>query len=452
MDGRRLLRQNASTLRTLTLIFALLLPRGVLASGDAVATDLYSLDYRDALATPDTTEVYEYVLSWGEHGSGPGQFNGATGMGNDRYGNIYVCDDLNCRVQKFDSLGNFLLMFGECGQGPGQFHAPRDVAVDDSSYIFVIDRGNDRVEKFDSLGQFVLEFGGYGHEPGQLDHPQSIASGDSGYVYVVDTDNYRVQRFTSGGEFDTLWGPPDSMTYHDHVVATYSRSVYAVWSRSEPVPEKRIYRSDVVGNTILWFGAFGSGPGQFQMLHDMATDPEGSLFMGDWWLSRVSKFDSLGALVTMWGSHGSEPGQFGMIAGITTDFYGNVYVSDYSHDRIQKFQRRFVNVEDGADEELETERTLRLGPNVPNPFASSTSITYVVPGIEGSKGTTVRLVIYNLLGQALVTLVDAEQPPGSYTVTWDGRDARGREVASGVYLCRLEAVEFTETKRMVLVR
>ena len=452
MNGRRSSRQSASILRRLTIIFALLVPIAVLASGEAVATGQYCPDYRHGFATPDTTEVYEYVLSWGEHGSGPGQFNGAHRMGGDQHGNIYVCDDLNYRVQKFDSLGNLLLMFGEFGQGPGQFNVAFDVAVDDSGYIYVTDYYNCRVQKFDSLGQYVLEFGEYGHGPGQLGWPKAVAVGDSDYVYVVDTDNPWVQRFASGGEFDMLWGPPDSMNWPVSVVATYPHSVYAAWSRSEPVVEKRIYRSDPVGNTMLWFGAFGSGPGEFIFLIDMATDPEGSLFVGDDWLNRVTKFDSLGNSISMWGSLGSGPGEFGILAGITTDLYGNVYASDYEYDRIQKFRRVFVEVEGGAEDELSPEVSFRLGPNMPNPFTASTQISYEVPEVAGAKSLPVRLVIYNLLGQALVALVDAEQPPGSYTVTWDGHDARGREVASGVFFCRLEAGEFTETRRMVLLR
>jgi len=405
-----------------------------------------------ALAAPDTTEVYEYVLSWGEHGSGPGQFNLASRMGSDQRGNIYVCDDSNYRVQKFDSLGNFLMMFGEYGQDPGQFRAPTDVAVDDSGYIYVTDYYKCTVQKFDSLGQFVLEFGQYGHEPGQFGWPQNTAVGDSDFVYVVDIDNHWVQRFTSAGEFDMLLVPPDSMTHHEQAVATYPGSVYAGWIRTEPQLEKRIYRSDPIGNTIISFGGFGSEPGEFVFLVDMATDPEGSLFVGDDWLTRVSKFDSLGNFVTMWGSHGSGPGQFGYLVGIATDLHGNVYVSDADYDRIQKFRRTFVKVEDGGDKELEAERALRLGPNVPNPFAGSTSIAYVVPGMEGSQDLRVRLVIYNLLGQALVTLVDAEQPPGSYTVNWDGCSESGHPVASGVYLYRLECGGGVVTRRCVLVR
>ncbi|KPJ58130.1 MAG: hypothetical protein AMJ46_14600 [Latescibacteria bacterium DG_63] len=416
-----------------------------------VVAALTCVTYCSVRATPDTTEVYEYVLSWGGQGTGPGQFNGASKMGSDLDGNIYVCDDLNYRVQKFDSLGNFLMMFGEFGQDPGQFNVPSDVAVDEGGHIYVTDYYNCRVQKFDSLGQFVLEFGEYGHEPGQFGWPQNLAVGDSDFVYVVDVDNHWVQRFTSGGEFDTLLLPPDSMPYHERVVTAYPGSVYAVWIKTGPT-EKRIYRSDPVGNTILTFGGFGSEPGQFIFLLDMATDQEGSVFAADDWLTRITKFDSLGTFVTAWGSHGHGPGEFGHVAGVTTDLHGNVYVADYDRDQVHKFRRIFVEVEEETEEDLTPQASLWLGVNVPNPFAGSTSIAYVVPGIEGSEGLTVRLVIYNLLGQALVTLVDAQQSPGAYTVTWDGRSESGHPVANGVYLYRLECGGGVVTRRCVLIR
>jgi hypothetical protein len=404
-----------------------------------------------ALATPDTTEVYEYMLCWGEHGSGPGEFSGANGMGSDRYGNLYVCDTQNHRIQKFDSLGNLLLMFGESGQGPGQFSWARDVAVDESGSIYVVDTDLDRVQKFDSLGCYLLEFGEEGHQPGQLSAPISVAVGDTSYVYVVDNGNPWVQRFNSEGQFDTLWGPPDSMTWQEGVVTAYPGSIYVPWSRPDP-REKHVYRSDPVGNTILLFGNFGNDPGEFRMLIDMSADCEGSLFLGDDWLSRVTKFDSLGNFITMWGSHGSGPGEFGILAGITADLSGNVYASDYEYDRIQKFRRVLVEVEGGAEDELSPEGSFRLGPNMPNPFAVSTLISYGVPEVAGAESLPVRLMIYNLLGQALITLVDAQQPPGSYAVTWDGCSESGDPVASGVYLYRLECGGEVVTRRCVLVR
>ena len=66
--------------------------------------------------------------------------------------------------------------------------------------------------------------------------------------------------------------------------------------------------------------------------------------------------------------------------------------------------------------------------------------------------SAVRLYIYALTGQRLWTLVDTEHPPGRYEVTWDGNDERGRAVASGVHLCRMEVEHFIGMRKMMLVR
>ena len=87
-----------------------------------------------------------------------------------------------------------------------------------------------------------------------------------------------------------------------------------------------------------------------------------------------------------------------------------------------------------------------LGQNYPNPFNPSTIIPYRLP-----ISTRVRLEVLNVLGQRLATLVDAEQPAGFHTATWDGTDASGRGVAAGVYLYRLVGNEVRLTRSMVLL-
>jgi flagellar hook assembly protein FlgD len=64
----------------------------------------------------------------------------------------------------------------------------------------------------------------------------------------------------------------------------------------------------------------------------------------------------------------------------------------------------------------------------------------------------VRLTLFNGLGQEIRQIIDAVQPAGVYQVVWDGRDARGLEVASGVYLYRLDAGSFLQTRRLVLLK
>ena len=87
-----------------------------------------------------------------------------------------------------------------------------------------------------------------------------------------------------------------------------------------------------------------------------------------------------------------------------------------------------------------------LEPNYPNPFNSSTQISYRL-----STSGPVRLVIYNVLGQPVRTLVDAIQAADAYQVPWDGRDHSGARVANGVYLYRLQAGEIARVRKMLVL-
>ena len=88
-----------------------------------------------------------------------------------------------------------------------------------------------------------------------------------------------------------------------------------------------------------------------------------------------------------------------------------------------------------------------VGQNHPNPFNPSTAITYRMPA-----SGPVRLEVYNLLGQKIDTLVNAQQKSGTYTVRWKGTDAHGRDVGSGVYIYRFVSEGLVTTRRMLLLK
>ncbi|MCY3790278.1 MAG: T9SS type A sorting domain-containing protein, partial [Gemmatimonadetes bacterium] len=87
-----------------------------------------------------------------------------------------------------------------------------------------------------------------------------------------------------------------------------------------------------------------------------------------------------------------------------------------------------------------------LGQNYPNPFNPSTIIPYHL-----SASSHVRLEVFNLLGQRLATLVDAEQAAGAHTALWDATNAAGQAVSAGVYIYRLTVGTKRQTGRMVLI-
>jgi hypothetical protein len=85
--------------------------------------------------------------------------------------------------------------------------------------------------------------------------------------------------------------------------------------------------------------------------------------------------------------------------------------------------------------------------NMPNPFNPETQIGYDLP-----QSGHVTLTVYNVMGQVIRVLVDGDRQAGRYTIRWEGNDAQGQSVASGIYVYRLTAGAFTTTKRMVLLR
>jgi len=88
-----------------------------------------------------------------------------------------------------------------------------------------------------------------------------------------------------------------------------------------------------------------------------------------------------------------------------------------------------------------------LSNNYPNPFNPTTTIKYAIPA-----AANVKLVVYNMLGEVVKTLVNQSQVTGSYSVTWDGTTNFGTQVASGIYIYRLTAGEFVSNKKMILMK
>ncbi len=106
-----------------------------------------------------------------------------------------------------------------------------------------------------------------------------------------------------------------------------------------------------------------------------------------------------------------------------------------------------TNVKDNSSQ---IPKKFMLDQNYPNPFNPTTTIRYEIP-----KSAYVTLKVYDILGNVVETLVDKEQQPGRYSVTFPGLGSQESEVsqlASGVYLYRLQAGSYVQTKKMLLLK
>ena len=104
--------------------------------------------------------------------------------------------------------------------------------------------------------------------------------------------------------------------------------------------------------------------------------------------------------------------------------------------------------------DLSSFKTTRLLPdeyklyqNYPNPFNPNTIIAYALP-----EDTRVKISIYNILGQLVRTLVDTEMKAGNHKATWDGTDVSGSRVSSGIYFYKLNTDNYTQSKKMVMMK
>ena len=122
---------------------------------------------------------------------------------------------------------------------------------------------------------------------------------------------------------------------------------------------------------------------------------------------------------------------------------GTFYIDDV------RLVSRFPRPETAVLEERQdaTPRDFALEQNYPNPFNRGTAIRYALEG-EGE----VELAVYNLAGQQVARLVEGRRAAGAYAVNWDGRTAAGAELATGVYLYRLQTEAGVLTRKLLLLR
>jgi len=90
-----------------------------------------------------------------------------------------------------------------------------------------------------------------------------------------------------------------------------------------------------------------------------------------------------------------------------------------------------------------------LKQNYPNPFNPSTSISF---SLNNETPLRTTLIIYDILGQKIKTLLDQELSSGQYDKVWNGKNDRGKVVPSGIYIYRLQAGKLHSSKKMYLLR
>jgi len=129
----------------------------------------------------------------------------------------------------------------------------------------------------------------------------------------------------------------------------------------------------------------------------------------------------------------------------------NIPISDTLGDDIVLYLDTFTPEGKGPESQaIALLNEFTLSQNTPNPFNPVTKIQYRVGNDQ--MAVHVNLEIYNILGQKVRTLVSEPKRSGIHETVWDGKDDNGEEAVSGIYFYRLTAGDFSETKKMLLLR
>ena len=144
----------------------------------------------------------ELLLTLGEPnvpGLGHTQFNKPTDVNFGPQGEIYVTDGYgNSRIMKFNAQGKFLTTWGEAGSGPGQFNAPHAVVIDDQNRVIIADRDNERIQIFDPEGELLETWTGF--------KPFGIALDPNGVLFVSDGAANTILQLDEAGTVVQSWG------------------------------------------------------------------------------------------------------------------------------------------------------------------------------------------------------------------------------------------------------
>jgi predicted CXXCH cytochrome family protein len=129
-----------------------------------------------------------------------------------------------------------------------------------------------------------------------------------------------------------------------------------------------------------------------------------------------------------------------------TVYYYRIGAQDFSGNK-SDFSSEVNILVTGVEEMGGTPTEFALNQNYPNPFNPTTEIRFALPS-----ASHVRLSVYTVSGELVATLVNEEMNAGYYNVTWNGTSTGGVQVSSGLYLYRIQAGDFVQTMKMVLVK
>lgn len=215
------------------------------------------------------------------------------------------------------------------GSRPDSLRAPSRVAVDSDNRLLVTDPTRGVVVVHDAAGATVASHGGLGV-------PLAVAVDSFDRVYVSDAATGRVARFDSSWQPDgELGSGAGEFQLVTDIAVDPDPGLGRVYVADGAADQIRVFGPD--GLEVLTFGGAGTGAGELDFPAAIWVSPLGEVYVGDQNNDRVQVFDRNGVFLRCFGAQGGLNRSFGRIQGLTGDADGRVYVVDAFQDHVKVF-------------------------------------------------------------------------------------------------------------------
>jgi hypothetical protein len=368
---------------------------------------------------------------------------------------IYVSDAGN-----FTSPPWKILKFDENGENPEVFISdqlawPQDILfLEDQNVVLISNLNSGRITKHNSsTGAFIEDFAT------GIAGPTRMKIGADSLLYVLQwSGNGKVRRYQLDGIF-----------VDEFTSVGVAQSIGIDWDR-----DGNLYVSSYGGDLVRKFDTAGNTLGNFVNTNlagptNIWFDEDGDLLVIDYDGTAVKRFNSSGTFIN------------NFITGLSqaegVDFFpnGNILIGNGATHSVKMYDSNGVYIEDFipngsgglitpnaivirevnpssvlGDESSATLDNFLLEQNYPNPFNPSTKIKFTISYVIASvakQSQLVTLKVYNVLGKEVATLVNEELTAGEHEVTFDASN-----LPSGIYFYQLNADNFNETKKMILMK
>lgn len=322
---------------------------------------------------------------------------------------IYLLDQVHSRVLVTGADGNLIDAFSGFGSGEGEITRGGEIALDGLGRVYVSDRFQGRVSVFSPDGAYLGEIDAFA---GTVAVPTGIAVDNNGVLYVASTMGAGIRMF--------FVSATPSLDESVTIIQRYPET-----DATLRVEDVRLAALAGLGNAAPEVTGF-----DFQLFADTLDAPVAEAVA----LPPVEEVDESSSSRRFSAEWVPDTG----LVSERTYGWRLRLRSDSEVGRWSDF-RLFHTAS--------LPRDYRLDQNFPNPFNPTTNISFSVP-----VDVEVTLEVYNMLGQKVATLVDGRLPAGNHTVSWNGKTESGQSAATGVYFYRLRSDDFSQTRKMVLIK